>query len=171
MPRWRCADGSACLRSGRSWSWPGGPPRRGFPADLRRCVVARDVRPGGLRLLSFCRLPTGLGDAGQLTAVGHGPETDPAQPEPPVHGPGAPAPRAPGVPAHLELRRAVRLGDQGLLRHCQLSLNGNPSRRSSERPSSSLVAVVTTVTSIPRWRSTWSGLISWNMSCSVRPNV
>src|SRR5262249_50020915 len=45
----------------------------------------------------------------------------------------------------------------------QFSLNGNPSRRSSERPSASVVAVVTTVTSIPRWRSTWSGLISWNI--------
>jgi len=54
---------------------------------------------------------------------------------------------------------------------CQLSLNGNPSRRNSERPSASLVAVVTTVTSMPRCRSTWSGSISWNMSCSVRPNV
>ena len=53
----------------------------------------------------------------------------------------------------------------------QFSLNGNPSRRSSERPSSSLVAVVTSVTSMPRCRSTWSGLISWNMSCSVRPKV
>src|SRR6266480_7457731 len=68
------------------------------------------------------RLPTGLGDAGQLTAVGHGPETDPAQPEPPVHRPGAPAPRAPGVPAHLELRLAVRLDDEPLLRHCSALL-------------------------------------------------
>jgi hypothetical protein len=53
----------------------------------------------------------------------------------------------------------------------QFSLNGNPSRRNSERPSSSLVAVVTKVTSIPRCLSTWSGLISWNISCSVRPKV
>src|ERR1017187_2203213 len=53
----------------------------------------------------------------------------------------------------------------------QLSLNGNPSRRNSERPSSSLVAVVTRVTSMPRCLSTWSGSISWNINCSFRPKV
>jgi hypothetical protein len=53
----------------------------------------------------------------------------------------------------------------------QLSLNGNPSRRNRERPSSSFVAVVTTVTSMPRCRSTWSASISWNISCSFSPNV
>src|SRR5215469_3716940 len=38
------------------------------------------------------RLPAGLGDAGQFTAVGHRPEADPAQAEPAVHRPRAPAP-------------------------------------------------------------------------------
>src|SRR5262249_478360 len=78
--------------------------------------------PGCPRAGCAGRLPTGLGDAGQLAAVGHGPETDPAHPEPSVHGPRAPAPRAPGVPAHLELRLAVRLGDQRLLRHWSVLL-------------------------------------------------
>src|SRR6266516_600762 len=104
------------------------------------------------------RLPAGLGDAGQLAAVCHLAEAHTAQPEP-------------AVPTHLELGRPLRLRDQRLLRHGQLSLNGNPSRLSSERPSSSVAAVVTTVMSIPRCLSTRSGLISWNMSCSFRPNV
>src|SRR5205823_3320031 len=68
------------------------------------------------------RLPTGLGDAGQFAAVGHGPETDPAQPEPAVHRPRAPAPRAPAVAADLELRLAVRLDDEPLLRHWSVLL-------------------------------------------------
>src|SRR6266516_8041945 len=118
------------------------------------------------------RLPAGLGDAGQLAAVCHLAEAHTAQPEPAVHGTGAPTAVAPGVPTHLELGRPLRLRDQRLLRHGQLSLNGNPSRLSSERPSSSVAAVVvTTVMSIPRCLSTRSGLISWNMSCSFRPNV
>ena len=33
------------------------------------------------------------------------------------------------------------------------------------------ITIVTTVTSMPRWRSTLSGSISWNISCSVSPNV
>src|SRR5262249_9582463 len=97
--------------------------------SLRTCGVVggRRWRPG--RSWAGCapgrvvgRLPTGLGDAGQLTAVGHGPETDPAQPEPAVHRPRAPAPRAPGVAAHLELRLAVRLDDECLLRHWSVLL-------------------------------------------------
>src|SRR5262252_9467448 len=83
-----------------------------------RCPVG----PGGSCWLSCYRLPTGLGDAGQLAAVGHGPETDPAQPEPLVHRPRAPAPRAPGVATHLELRLAVRLDDEPLLRHWSVLL-------------------------------------------------
>ena len=39
------------------------------------------------------------------------------------------------------------------------------------RPSSSLVAEVTTVMSMPRERSILSWSISWNMTCSVRPKV
>src|SRR5215467_15952299 len=63
------------------------------------------------------RLPAGLRDARQLTAVRHGPKANPAQPEPPVHRARPPAARAPGVGAHFELGLPLRLGDQRLLRH------------------------------------------------------
>ena len=49
--------------------------------------------------------------------------------------------------------------------------DGKPSRRSNARPSSSVVAVVTTVMSMPRGRSMVSGSISWNIDCSLSPNV
>src|SRR5579872_4137934 len=65
-------------------------------------------------------LPAGLGDAGQLAAVRHGPEADPAQAEPAVDGPRAPAARAPRVAADLELRRPLLLDDKGLLCHVSL---------------------------------------------------
>src|SRR5215471_16626250 len=100
--------------------WPSSPRFPWGPAAFRS-MPGMCTRAGCACCL-FRRLPTGLGDAGQLAAVGHGPETDPAQPEPAVHRPWAPAPRAPGVPAHLELRLAVRLGDQCLLRHCSALL-------------------------------------------------
>src|SRR6185437_7073521 len=100
MPSWHCAAGSACLRPGRSSSWPDGPPRRGFPGDLRR--------------VNWSWLPAGLRDAGQLTPVRHGAEADPAQAEPAVDGAGTPAPGAPGVGAHLELGLALGLGDETL---------------------------------------------------------
>src|SRR5699024_6376180 len=64
---------------------------------------------------------------------------------------------------------ALAISDFLAMAHC--SLNGKPSLRSNSRPSSSLVAVVTTVTFIPRVRSIESGLISWNIDCSVSPNV
>src|SRR6266536_6050964 len=127
--------------------------------------------PGDLRCARSRLLPAGLGDAGQFAAVRHRAEADPAQAEPAVDGTRPAAAGAAGVTADLELGRPVRLGDQRLLRHCQPSLKGKPSRRSSERPSASLVAVVTTVMSIPRCLSTLSGSISWNMTCSTRPNV
>src|SRR5499427_7658873 len=93
--------------------------------------------PGRVVLARCRRLPTGLGDAGQLAAVGHGPETDPAQPEPLVHRPRAPAPRAPGVAAHLELRLAVRLDDERLLRHWSVLLE-----RESEPPQQRTALVI-----------------------------
>src|SRR5919205_2229037 len=96
--------------------------------------------------------------------------TDPAQPEFPVDRLGPPAALAAGVGPHRELRLAGGLNDQRLLRH-QLSLKGKPRRRRSARPSSSVVAEVTTVMSMPRCRSMESGLISWNIDCSVRPKV
>src|SRR6266849_4060111 len=130
-----------------------------FPAGFHRHRYLRCARSSWL--------PTGLGDAGQLTTVRHRAEADSAQAEAAVDGTRPPAANAPRVAADLELGRPVRLGDQRLLRHCQPSLKGKPSRRSSERPSASFVAVVTTVMSIPRCLSTLSGSISWNMTCST----
>src|ERR1039457_6127791 len=121
MPRWHFAGGSACLRSGRSSSWPGGPPPRGFPPGLRRGRGGAGGAPGGggraRAGLQVLVLPAGLGDAWQLAAVGHRAEADPAEPEPAVHRPGPPAARATRVSAHLEFGRAVRFDDERLLRH------------------------------------------------------
>src|SRR5690606_15218362 len=115
-------------------------------------------------------LPAGLRHAGQLPGEGHLPQADAAQAELAVDGVRAAAALAPRVGAHSELRLPVGLVDQSGLRH-QSSLNGKPRRRSSERPSSSVVAEVTTVMSMPRTRSILSWSISWNIACSVRPKV
>src|SRR5262245_6316287 len=115
-------------------------------------------------------LPAGLAHTGQLAAVRHLPHADPAQAELAQHRARPTAALAPGVGAHLELRLLRRLEHQSLLGH-QFSLNGKPRCRRSARPSSSLVAVVTIVMSMPRCRSIESGSISWNMDCSLSPNV
>src|ERR1019366_1285930 len=74
--------------------------------------------------------PAGLGHARDLPVVDHHAQADPAEPELLVNRPGAPAPLAPRVPAHLELRRALLLVDQGLLRHwTSASPVGTGSRR------------------------------------------
>src|SRR5208282_6762532 len=80
-----------------------------FPAGSHRY---RD-----LRCARSSWLPTGLGDAGQLTAVRHRAEADPAQAEPAVDRTRPPATGAPRVRAHLELGRPVRLDDQRFLCH------------------------------------------------------
>src|SRR6185436_14104029 len=116
-------------------------------------------------------LPGSLRHAGQLTAVGHVPDTHPAQTELAVDRVRTSAFLAAGVRTHGELRLRGRLDDQRLLSHAQFSLNGKPRSLSSCRPSSSVVAVVTTVMSMPRVRSIRSWSISWNTDCSVRPNV
>src|SRR4051794_5654461 len=116
-------------------------------------------------------LPAGLGHTGQLAAVGHLAQADPAQAGLAVDGLGAAAALAAGVATDGELGLARRLHPQCSLRHGQFSLNGKPSCLSSARPCSSFVAVVTTVMSMPRGRSMRSWLISWNMTCSVRPKV
>src|SRR5579875_835911 len=69
------------------------------------------------RLLS----PARLGDAGDLAGVHELAQADPAQPELPEHRVRPPAPAAPGVGAHLELRCALLLLDQCLLRHLRLT--------------------------------------------------
>src|SRR4051794_5826487 len=98
-------------------------------------------------------LPGSLRHAGQLTTVGHVPQANPAQAELAVHRVRATALLAAGVSTHSELRLRGRLNDQRLLSHTQFSLNGKPRSLSSARPSSSVVAVVTTVMSMPRVRS------------------
>src|SRR5690242_10999385 len=121
------------------------------------------------------QLPAALADTGQFAAVRHLSDADAAQPELAQHRAGTPALLAAGVAADLELRLGRGLDDEGLLGHLtppwnagreaqtatsyssHASLNGKPRRRSSARPSSSVVAVVTTVMSMPRGRSMLSG--------------
>src|SRR5260370_32200370 len=69
----------------------------------------------GPSVCSFELLPTGLGDAGQLTAVRHGPEADPAQAGLAVDGARPPAANAPRVAADLEPAPPVPLGRQRFL--------------------------------------------------------
>src|ERR1019366_291905 len=91
---------------------PGGrAPRCDFRGPPARPLGAR--APGCYRR----QLPAGLRDAGQLAAMRQLPEADPAQAEPAVDSARPPAPGAPGIPAHLVLRLALRFGDQPLLRH------------------------------------------------------
>src|SRR5690348_5553454 len=140
----------------------------GHSAFLAAVSASQFRRTYGVRVL-----PAALCDTGQFAAVRHLAHADPAQAELAVHRVRPPAPVAARVGPHGELRLARRLDLQGVLRHqfSQFSRKGKPSRRSNARPSSSVVAVVTTVMSIPRKRSILSWSISWNMTCSVRPNV
>src|SRR4051794_35344001 len=132
------------------------------PPSVRSWAVAGGDRTG---------LPGSLGHTGQLTAVGHLPDTDPAEAELAVDRVRPATTLAAGVRPHSELRLRGSLQDQRLLGHTQFSLNGKPRSLSSARPSSSVLAVVTTVMSMPRVRSIRSWSISWNTDCSVRPNV
>src|SRR6476659_1165724 len=65
--------------------------------------------------------PAGLGDAGELAAVGHLPEADPAEAELAVDGLGPATALATGVAAHRELGLAGRLDPQCCLRHLSAS--------------------------------------------------
>src|SRR3954453_18174252 len=67
-------------------------------------------------------LPARFRDAGQLAEQGALPEADPAQGEPAHVGARAPANETARVAANLELRLALRLGDQRLLGHGLLPL-------------------------------------------------
>src|SRR3954470_12722541 len=119
--------------------------RDGHATDLRRGRGCLAQAPGwSLSKVASAGsgLPAGLGDAGQLAAVRHLPEADPAQAELAEDGARTPTTRAPGVGAHGVLGLPARFGDQSLLRH-QFSLNGKPRCRRSARPSSSVFAVVT----------------------------
>src|SRR5690242_5246315 len=84
-------------------------------ADLERSSVCRvPVRVQGPA--PGC-LPGALGHAGELAAVGHLPQADPAQAELAVDRLGPAAALAAGVAAHRELRLAGRLDLQSSLRH------------------------------------------------------
>src|SRR3712207_6503836 len=61
--------------------------------------------------------PAGLGDPGQLAAVGHLPQADAAEPELAVDRLGSAAPLAAGVGAHRELGLAGGLHLEGCLGH------------------------------------------------------
>src|SRR5271155_3657180 len=100
--------------------------------------------------------PARLGHTGDLPSVDHHPQADPAQSELAEHGLWPATPLASGISANLELGNTLLLLDECLLRHdayrvsCRVScLKGKPNALNSARPSSSLRAVVTIVTSIP----------------------
>src|SRR4051794_14836693 len=145
--------------------------------------------PLGDRWYSVDELPAGLAHAGELPGVRHLPQADPAQAELAEDRVRTTTPLAAGVAADRKLRRAGRLVDKSLLGHLWVSwillrrprqrvafttvwpAKGKPRSVSSSRPSSSVVAVVTRVMSMPRGRSILSTSISRNIDCSVRPNV
>src|SRR4051794_36876999 len=175
MPGWRYADASACLRSGPSSSWVFVNLSRRGSQEVRAYgeAVFLLIQPSG-RLWAVEAvgwLPGSLGHTGKLTAVSHFPDAHPAEAELAIDRVRPAAALATGVSTHSELRLRGSLEDQRLLGHAQFSLNGKPRSLSSARPSSSVVAVVTTVMSMPRVRSIRSWSISWNTDCSVSPNV
>src|SRR5438067_532585 len=105
--------------------------------------------------------PGRLGHAGDLARMGHLPEADPAQAEPPVDRLRAAAPVAAGVRPDLELGFALLLLDERLLGHGRYVLS--PARRNGKLkasnrafPSAFVRAVVTIVMFIPRTVSTLS---------------
>src|SRR4026208_354945 len=99
---------------------------------LSRCGFRPAVPVGPSAFLwVLVELPAGLGDAGELAAVGHLPQADPAQAELAVDGLGPAATLAAGVATPRELGLAGRLDSQSCLRHVlipsQRSAKGNPS--------------------------------------------
>ena len=134
-PSWRCADGSACLRSGRSWSCGLVLSRPRFPAVMR--PTGRLV-PGAEEAASWGGYQDDLVMPGSSPACAISRKQMRHRPNVRYTARGAAAALAAGVAAHRELRLAVRLLDQRLLGHAQDSLNGKPSARSSARPSSSV---------------------------------
>src|SRR5260221_8405273 len=118
------------------------------PSDLRMRAISRFVREAGtttsvwrawegLRTRvsmsaigseMFIGLPARLCDARQLALEGALPEADPAQREAAHERPRTAADDAAVVPADLELRGPLRLGDQRFLVH---GLPSPPTRRSA----------------------------------------
>src|SRR5918993_2267528 len=92
-------------------------------------------RGGPVPLRGRVRSPRALLDTGQLAAMGHVPEADPAQAELAVDGLGPPAPLAPGVGADAELRLASLLDLECCLCHASfLSWSGRGSRGDAAAP-------------------------------------
>jgi hypothetical protein len=108
--------------------------------------------------------------------MSHLTETDSAEPEFAVDRFGPSALLASRVFPHLELVRLTALDSKALLSHLFQSpenyfLKGIPNCVNSARASSSVLAVVTKVISIPRILSILSELISGNTIDSLRPIV
>ena len=79
-------------------------------------------------------------------------QTDSAQFELTINAPGPPTGSTPAVTADVKLRFSISLGDKAFLSHDTSSYvvrNGIPNWESNSRPSSSELAVVTMVISIP----------------------
>src|SRR5689334_5072390 len=81
----------------------------------------------GSVIMSATSSPRRLGHAGHLAGVRHGAEADAAESEALVDGARATAAAAPRVPAHLELRGALLLLDEGFL--CHVFLTPGSARR------------------------------------------
>src|SRR3954454_13586402 len=83
---------------------------------------------GSVMVMASLPSPAGLGDTRQLARVGELPQAHAAETELAVHGTGPATTAAAGVPAHLELRRALLLLDERLLGHycCPSRLKGKP---------------------------------------------
>src|SRR5919106_2819060 len=106
----------------------------------------------GSVMLIVCSLPTGLCYSGDLTVMRHLPEAEAAQAEAAIYRAWTPTADTPRVLTHLELLPSTGLVFERLLCHqpsVLVSRNGNPSVTRRARPSSSFLAVVTMVMSIP----------------------
>src|SRR6266849_382776 len=104
-------------------------------------------------------LPARLDHAGDFPGQGILPEADAAHLELPEIAPRPSAVAAPRILAHGELRLALGLGNQRQLRHYLASCcvrNGMPRYWRRSRDSSSVRAVVTNVTFMPRSLSTFA---------------
>jgi len=98
---------------------------------------------------SYLQLPARLDDAGDYAFTGQFTEANTTQTKAPYIASGPPAAIAPVAHPHLEFAFLFPL-DHGYFGHSQLLLNGIPSNANKRRPSSSVLAVVIMLISIPR---------------------
>jgi hypothetical protein len=146
-----------------------------FGLRLRRLRLRR-LRLRRLRLRRL-RLPARFFHTRKLAPQGKFPKTDTTQ----LKAPNVPSRSAapPAAISHPHLVLALPLSyNHTFLRHTDsfspgycLRRNGIPNNASNSRPSSSVRAVVTMLTSIPRILSIESYTISGNTSCSRNPSV